>query len=221
MAHKVLGVDLGSHTVKVVELTLGFRTVQATAFYSAPVQPGDEPVAERAMRALAQLIVQKGLHGEQRFEALGGDGLMIRLLSLPFSDAKKIDMVVGNELEAQIARDVDEVVFDHRILAALEDPAAHAAAEAAAAAGTPSAADAGAGAGAGAAGQAATPAASNQPAPGSPRARWPPRRAPSRPACWSPPPCAAPSRPTSSAAPPPPAASRAPCWPHRWCWARS
>jgi len=168
MAHKVLGVDLGSHTVKVVELTLGFRTVQATAFYSAPVQPGDEPVAERAMRALAQLIVQKGLHGEQRFEALGGDGLMIRLLSLPFSDAKKIDMVVGNELEAQIARDVDEVVFDHRILAALEDPAAHAAAEAAAAAGTPSAADAGAGAGAGAAGQAATPAASNQPAPGSP-----------------------------------------------------
>ena len=105
MAHKVLGVDLGSHTVKVVELTLGFRTVQATAFYSAPVQPGDEPVAERAMRALAQLIVQKGLHGEQRFEALGGDGLMIRLLSLPFSDAKKIDMVVGNELEAQIAEE--------------------------------------------------------------------------------------------------------------------
>ncbi len=169
MAHKVLGVDLGSHTVKVVELTLGFRTVQATAFYSAPVQPGDDPVAERAMRTLAQLIVQKGLHGEQRFEALGGDGLMIRLLSLPFSDAKKIDMVVGNELEAQIARDVDEVVFDHRILAALEDPAAQAAAEAAAAAATPGAPGAaGAGAGAGAAGQAATPAASNQPAPGSP-----------------------------------------------------
>ena len=53
MAHKVLGVDLGSNSVKVVELLAGFRTAQVTAFYSAPVPPAsadkpDEPAAERS-----------------------------------------------------------------------------------------------------------------------------------------------------------------------------
>jgi len=164
MAHKVLGVDLGSHTVKVVELLAGFRTVQVTGFHTAPVPAPevgkpDEPAAERAMRALVGLLAAKGLTREQRHEALAGDQLMVRLLALPFSDVKKIDSVVGYELEGQIARDVEDVVFDHRVVPAIAvAEAVVAPAAEAVAGGAGSGTGSGPGAGAGAAPAPGTPA---------------------------------------------------------------
>src|SRR4051794_13469693 len=111
MAHKILGVDLGSYSVKVVELEAGFRTAEVQGFYTRLVAPGDEPVAERSLRTLAGLLNERGLTAEMRYEALAGDALTVRVLTLPFGDPKKIDQVVGYELEGQIARDIDDVIF--------------------------------------------------------------------------------------------------------------
>ena len=49
--------------------------------------------------------------------ALPGDQLSVRVLELPFSDPRKIDQVVGYELEGQIVNAIEDVVFDHLVVA--------------------------------------------------------------------------------------------------------
>ena len=49
--------------------------------------------------------------------AVAGDQLSVRVLELPFSDPRKIDQVVGYELEGQIVNAIEDVVFDHLVAA--------------------------------------------------------------------------------------------------------
>jgi general secretion pathway protein L len=48
--------------------------------------------------------------------ALPGDQLSIRVMQLPFADARKIDQVVGYELEGQIVNALEDVVYDHLVV---------------------------------------------------------------------------------------------------------
>ena len=48
--------------------------------------------------------------------AVPGDQLSLRVLELPFSDSRKIDQVVGYELEGQIVHAIEDVVFDHLVV---------------------------------------------------------------------------------------------------------
>ena len=45
-----------------------------------------------------------------------GDQLSVRVLELPFSDPRKIDQVIGYELEGQIVHAIEDVVFDHLVV---------------------------------------------------------------------------------------------------------
>jgi len=53
--------------------------------------------------------------------ALPGDALSIRTLELPFTDQRKIDQVIGYELEGQIVYSLDEVVYDHVVVRSGDD----------------------------------------------------------------------------------------------------
>src|SRR5262249_40424730 len=48
--------------------------------------------------------------------AVAGDQLSVRILELPFTDPRKIDQVVGYELEGQIVHPLEDVVFDHTVV---------------------------------------------------------------------------------------------------------
>ena len=45
-----------------------------------------------------------------------GELCTLRVLDLPFADDRKIEQVVGYELEGQIVHALSDVVFDHRVL---------------------------------------------------------------------------------------------------------
>ena len=47
-----------------------------------------------------------------------GELLTMRVLDLPFSDPRKIDQVVGYELEGQIVHALSDVVYDHQVIRA-------------------------------------------------------------------------------------------------------
>jgi Tfp pilus assembly PilM family ATPase len=117
MAHTITGIDLGSHAVKFVTIEVGFRQSRFVSSFEERVPPGEAPLAERQGEALAAGLLR--LPEEQTFfVAMPGDGLAVRVLDLPFSDARKIDQVVAFELEGQIVHALDEVVFDHTVSAA-------------------------------------------------------------------------------------------------------
>jgi type IV pilus assembly protein PilM len=117
MAHTITGIDLGSRSVKFAVFDVGFRRVRLNTSFEEPVPPGEAPLPERQAEALragvARLPSQSTIH-----MAFPGEMLALRVLDLPFSDARKVEQVVGYELEGQIMHDLSEVVMDHIILSA-------------------------------------------------------------------------------------------------------
>lgn len=113
MAHKILGIDLGTYSIKVAELSAGFRQSQLTALYERVLAPPveGETHLQRAARTVAELITEEKLEAEMFATSLGGDATL-RLLTMPFSDPKKIEQVLGYELESQILGELDGLVYD-------------------------------------------------------------------------------------------------------------
>jgi general secretion pathway protein L len=113
MAHKILGIDLGAWSVKVAELEAGFRVTKLIGLYEKPLLPREEGETDlaRAARTLGELIAEHKLEPEMCATTLGGEAT-IRLIRLPLADPKKIDQVLGYELESQILGDLEGLVWD-------------------------------------------------------------------------------------------------------------
>jgi hypothetical protein len=75
----------------------------------------ERPLAERQYEALRQGVA-KLPSGTTAYLALPGDMLTLRVLELPFADARKIDQVVGYEMEGQIIHELHDVILDHVVL---------------------------------------------------------------------------------------------------------
>jgi type IV pilus assembly protein PilM len=112
MSHSITGIDIGAHAVKFVVVDVGFRQAHVTSTFEERVPRGEAPLPERQALALAAGLAR--LPPEQTlYTAVPGELLTIRVLDLPFSDARKVDQVVPFELEGQIVHALDDVVFDY------------------------------------------------------------------------------------------------------------
>jgi general secretion pathway protein L len=117
MAHTIVGIDLGSHAVKFALIETGFRQSRALESFAEPVAAGETPLVERLGEALGRGLERIGRESSH-YLAIPGDMLTLRVLDLPFSDPRKIEQVVGYELEGQIVNPLTDMVFDHRVLRA-------------------------------------------------------------------------------------------------------
>jgi general secretion pathway protein L len=112
MAHTICGIDLGAYSVKLAFYEAGFRATKLRGLEEIPVPAGEAPLLERQIAAVREGLSR--VAGEVTpYLALPGDQLSVRVLELPFSDARKIDQVIGYELESQIVNAIEDVVFDH------------------------------------------------------------------------------------------------------------
>ena len=117
MAHTITGIDLGSWAVKFTVLEVGFRHTRVASTFEERVAVDERPLVERQYEALRQGPAR--LPGETTaYLALPGDMLTLRVLELPFADARKIDQVVGYEMEGQIIHELNDVILDHVVLSA-------------------------------------------------------------------------------------------------------
>src|SRR4051812_45754621 len=114
MAHLICGIDLGAFSVKFAFLEVGFRTTTLRGFVETAVPSGDAPLMERQAEAVREGFEQA--REATPYLAVPGDQLSVRVLQLPFTDARKIEQVVGYELEGQIVHALEDVVFDHLVV---------------------------------------------------------------------------------------------------------
>src|SRR5262245_254893 len=114
MAHLICGIDLGAFSVKFAFLEVGFRTTTLRGFVETAVPSGDAPLIERQAEAVREGFAQA--REATPYLAVPGDQLSVRVLQLPFTDARKIDQVVGYELGGQIVHALEDVVFDHLVV---------------------------------------------------------------------------------------------------------
>jgi general secretion pathway protein L len=103
----VLGLDLGSHSLKAVELSQGLRNVEAVRFHAELREP-DVPLAEQVTRMLS-------IHSFSRdavVAGLRGDRVSVRRLDFPFAEKRRIAQAVPFELEDQVPFELDQMVID-------------------------------------------------------------------------------------------------------------
>jgi Tfp pilus assembly PilM family ATPase len=112
MAHPVCGIDIGAYSIKFVVFEVGFRQSLFREAFEERVPEGNEPLIARQVDAIREGLGRVSSDA-MLYVALPGDLTSIRSLELPFGDPRKIDQVIGYELEGQIVHALDEVVFDH------------------------------------------------------------------------------------------------------------
>ncbi|MCC6620254.1 MAG: pilus assembly protein PilM [Deltaproteobacteria bacterium] len=116
MAQKIIGLDIGSWSVKATVLESSLRRVSLVGFHehhlpvdaSGQTMPGELPAAVRATLA--------GLDVDVVATAVPGVQVLTRELDLPFSDEKRIAPVLGFQLEGLLPRPIDSVIYDWHIL---------------------------------------------------------------------------------------------------------
>ncbi|MBM4319204.1 MAG: hypothetical protein FJ125_04410 [Deltaproteobacteria bacterium] len=145
MAQRILGLDIGSRSIKAVLLELGLRKFQVVGLEEVVLPPtgaavdggegegdpaptDDDAAAARTLgsptwlarlgEALGTLREKLGSSTHEAcITAIPAPLVTIRQISLPFTRAREIEAVLGQEVEEYIPfRDIDEVVFDHLVL---------------------------------------------------------------------------------------------------------
>jgi general secretion pathway protein L len=110
--HRIVGLDVSGDMVRLVALETGFRGFSVLEARSVPLPQGATP-GERLKAALAQL---QRAEDDTFAVALPGAQVASHLVSLPFTDARRIEQVLPAEVEGAIPFDLEEVVWDHAVL---------------------------------------------------------------------------------------------------------
>ena len=110
MPEKILGIDIGSSRVKVVQVTRGFRVNQMTGYGSTRLPADADPL--QVATALVELISEQNLESDRYLVALPTNETFLRRLSFPFSAERKISQVIGFELEPGLPLPLNAVQID-------------------------------------------------------------------------------------------------------------
>lgn len=115
MAHKVVGIDLGSHSVKAVVLKIALRGYEVIRVDEEPVTSDDDGRSTPAdvLAATGRLVDRLGLQEETLHCALPGDQCTVHHISLPINVAKKLDQALRFELDDALPFDIEDAVYGH------------------------------------------------------------------------------------------------------------
>jgi len=141
MLGRSLGVDIGSHAIKVVELRQTLRGIELVRVHAIPVAapaaaaapaPAAEPAAgepgsaeeaagpapypPEVAAALAEWTAGESLAGQRVIVAIPGDRVARRRMVLPFRDRRRIAQAVPFEVESETPFDLDEVFVDWELV---------------------------------------------------------------------------------------------------------
>ena len=105
--NNVLGLDLGSHSLKAVEVQPGLRSLESVNTRSVP-RDAEAPLAEQVLR----FATVHRLATDHVVTAVRGDRLSVRRLGFPFSERRRLAQAVPFEVEDALPFDMDDVVLD-------------------------------------------------------------------------------------------------------------
>jgi type IV pilus assembly protein PilM len=115
MSQKVIGLDLGSYTVKAAVLKLVLRGNEIEAIETERVQLGADGSSTEAevFAAAGRLLTRlRAANAESLYTAIPGDAVTIRSVQLPVSASRKIEQVLRFELDEALPYPIEEAVFD-------------------------------------------------------------------------------------------------------------
>ena len=115
MSRKVLGIDIRNQAVTAVLLNSSLREHHVEDFIHLPFSGPDEP--ETNLAAALQTLTEKlDLTGSDPVVSIPANQFIFRNLRIPFSNSKKIRMVLPYELETTLPYGVEDLVIDFHTL---------------------------------------------------------------------------------------------------------
>ncbi len=110
MSRKILGLDIGSHSIKAVLVKEGFGKLEPVRFIEKRLINGD-------VQGLIRSIFQEGhFKPDIVVSSVAGNNVSVQYLQIPFTDESKISRVVPNEVENLIPFHLEDMVIDQVIL---------------------------------------------------------------------------------------------------------
>lgn len=114
---KVIGLDIGSYSIKAVEIINTFNSYEITNFYENVI-PHLEGVPLDAIvpNCMEQLFVENDLQADRIVTAMPGQFISSRILPFNFSDPRKIEQAAYAVVEEAVPFNMDDMILDHQIL---------------------------------------------------------------------------------------------------------
>ncbi len=111
MLGRSLGLDIGSHAIKAVELRQTLRGIEVVRLQALPVRD-EEPVAD----SLRALFVDQHLPADRVVTAIPGDRVTRRRVRFPFRDRRRLAQAVPFEVESEMPFDLEDVFVDWELV---------------------------------------------------------------------------------------------------------
>lgn len=115
MAQSILGLDVGARAVKAVLLSSAYRGFEVADHAEAPLEPaveGGPSLRERQAAALGRLLADRGWKAELCVVTTPGVAVAAHVVTLPFTDPRRIEQTIGFEVEGQIPYELSEAAWD-------------------------------------------------------------------------------------------------------------
>lgn len=117
MPQRILGVDVGTWSVKAVLLESQFRGFRVVGAKETRIDDGEpETLTERRSEALRRIADDPELRRDGAVAALSAGDATSRFVELPFADARRVDQVIEGEMADLIPFPIEDAVFDHVLL---------------------------------------------------------------------------------------------------------
>jgi len=115
---KLIGLDIGTHSIKVAELNSTLQGYRLKRYFQRKVGGAGNgtPNKKQVVEVLRQLFSGKKIRGDTIVASFPGNRVSYRVVEFPFNDQQKIEMTVPYEIENDIPFSLNDMVVDHIIL---------------------------------------------------------------------------------------------------------
>ena len=117
MPQKIIGLDIGSHSIKAVQLRRTFRGFELIGFQEKEIpREGEIAPSDAVVEALAELFGEGRIAGDLVVTSIPGHQVSARIIKLPFANRKKMDKVIPFEVEGYTPFNIEEMVVSYHVV---------------------------------------------------------------------------------------------------------
>jgi len=124
MPQKIIGLDIGSYSIKAVQLRRTFRGFELIGFQEKEIpREGEIAPSDAVAQALTELFGEGRIGGDTVITSIPGHQVSARIIKLPFADRKKMDKIIPFEVEGYTPFNIEEMVVSYHIVRVEEEGA--------------------------------------------------------------------------------------------------
>lgn len=117
---KIIALDIGSYSIKAVEILNHFKSYEISNFYEEPILDVEGDRQEGVRRAMANIFNNNEIDADRIVTAMPGQYISSRILEFNFSESQKIAAAVYGEIEDITPFQLEDMTIDHQVLGTLD-----------------------------------------------------------------------------------------------------